>query len=252
MPERRNWKRVALEVVVIVGSILLAFGIQAWWDGRQAAALEQELLTSLADGFEENRRQAEAVIGEARRQQTLIGRFIGMSAVEAERISPDSVYMFLRSLWRPNYVTPIPGGPQYGPGLNNAALLATLEAGRLPLLSDSLLLNALAQRQGVADKREKRSAEVIALEREVLAAVARIPELQSALAGLDEDGEFWSFGASWPRLAGSVARRAREDNELMSRATRKGFYSRVELQDLEGLMTEAGFVLALVRENQRR
>ena len=93
MPEPKNRKRVALEVVVIVGSILLAFWIQAWWDGRQAAALEQELLTSLADGFEENRRQAEAVIGEARRQQTFIGRFIGMSAVEAERISPDSVYI---------------------------------------------------------------------------------------------------------------------------------------------------------------
>jgi hypothetical protein len=29
------WLRVFVEGVVMVGSILLAFGIQAWWDGRQ-------------------------------------------------------------------------------------------------------------------------------------------------------------------------------------------------------------------------
>ncbi len=34
------WLRVFVEGVVIVGSILLAFGLQAWWDGRQERALE--------------------------------------------------------------------------------------------------------------------------------------------------------------------------------------------------------------------
>jgi len=29
------WLGVFVEGVVIVGSILLAFGIDAWWDGRQ-------------------------------------------------------------------------------------------------------------------------------------------------------------------------------------------------------------------------
>ena len=29
------WLRVLVEGVVIVGSILLAFGLQAWWDGFQ-------------------------------------------------------------------------------------------------------------------------------------------------------------------------------------------------------------------------
>ena len=29
------WLRVRVEGVVIVGSILLAFGIDAWWDGMQ-------------------------------------------------------------------------------------------------------------------------------------------------------------------------------------------------------------------------
>ena len=41
------WLRVFVEGVVIVGSILLAFGIDAWWEGRQERAEEQQLLTNL-------------------------------------------------------------------------------------------------------------------------------------------------------------------------------------------------------------
>ncbi len=36
------WPRILVEGVVIVGSILLAFGIDAWWDGVQERALELE------------------------------------------------------------------------------------------------------------------------------------------------------------------------------------------------------------------
>ncbi len=41
------WLRVFVEGVVIVGSILLAFGLQAWWEGRQERAMEAEYLTRL-------------------------------------------------------------------------------------------------------------------------------------------------------------------------------------------------------------
>ena len=90
-------------------SISAVFGVDAWWDGRQAAVLERELLTSLKDGFEENRRQAQLVTGEASRQQALIGNFTDMSAEDAAQIPQDSVYVFLLSLWRPNYIRPVPG-----------------------------------------------------------------------------------------------------------------------------------------------
>ncbi len=51
MPERKNWKRHAVEIVVIVGSILLAFGIEAWWDGSQARDRERSYLVSLRQEF---------------------------------------------------------------------------------------------------------------------------------------------------------------------------------------------------------
>lgn len=50
MRETIRWKRVLIEGVVIVGSILLAFGIDAWWDERQ---LRLELLENLSSVREE-------------------------------------------------------------------------------------------------------------------------------------------------------------------------------------------------------
>ena len=49
------WLRVFVEGVVIVGSILLAFGIQAWWDERQERREETELLLGLAPDVEVDR-----------------------------------------------------------------------------------------------------------------------------------------------------------------------------------------------------
>ena len=48
------WTRVLVEGVVIVGSILMAFGIEAWWDGAQERAEEAQLLASLAEEFRAN------------------------------------------------------------------------------------------------------------------------------------------------------------------------------------------------------
>ena len=43
-----------MEGVVIVGSILLAFGIEAWWDGMQERAEEQVVLLALQEEFTAN------------------------------------------------------------------------------------------------------------------------------------------------------------------------------------------------------
>jgi hypothetical protein len=48
------WLRVFVEGVVIVGSILLAFGIDAWWEERQERVQEQEVLSSVRAELEEN------------------------------------------------------------------------------------------------------------------------------------------------------------------------------------------------------
>ncbi len=49
MTKQVPWLRVFVEGVVIVGSILLAFGIEAWWDGVQEGRLELEYAERLKD-----------------------------------------------------------------------------------------------------------------------------------------------------------------------------------------------------------
>ena len=43
-----SWKRLIVEGAVIVVSILLAFGIDAWWDEQNARRTEREQLVSVA------------------------------------------------------------------------------------------------------------------------------------------------------------------------------------------------------------
>ena len=45
------WLRVFVEGVVIVGSILLAFGIQAWWDERGERRAQAEQIVTLRSEF---------------------------------------------------------------------------------------------------------------------------------------------------------------------------------------------------------
>ena len=56
MTETQNvpWKRISVEAAAIVASILLAFAIDAWWDGKQQRQELEEILRSLHDDFSQN------------------------------------------------------------------------------------------------------------------------------------------------------------------------------------------------------
>ena len=51
-PQQIPWLRITAEGVAIVVSILLAFSIEAWWQARNEAAEERELLQALLDDFQ--------------------------------------------------------------------------------------------------------------------------------------------------------------------------------------------------------
>jgi len=64
------WKRISVESIAIVASILLAFGIDAWWGERLERSQEQILLTRLSTEFSTNleridRQQGFALIDDA-------------------------------------------------------------------------------------------------------------------------------------------------------------------------------------------
>jgi len=47
--------RISIETTAIVGSILLAFAIDAWWDSWRDIERESMLLVALDHDFEQNR-----------------------------------------------------------------------------------------------------------------------------------------------------------------------------------------------------
>jgi hypothetical protein len=225
------WLRLVVEGVIVIGSILIAFAIDAWWAGQQTHALEQELLSRLENSFEDNRRLASEQIGLVASDRQLLQRFIAMSPQEAERISPDSTYVFLRALWRPN-----------DSNLNAVSILSTLDAGRMSVVSDPLLLAALAEWEAAASGLAERNEIVSALMQQVQEALARHPDLQPVLAQSERS----------ETLPGIVSRAVREDNEVMARAARKGFATRIQILYLESVETAADEVLRLLHANLER
>ena len=61
MQEPLPWRRIVIEVVVIVGSILLAFGIDAAWDARGEAARRRAVIQGLTSDYQAVRRDLDRV-----------------------------------------------------------------------------------------------------------------------------------------------------------------------------------------------
>jgi len=128
------WLRVFVEGVVIVGSILLAFGIEAWWDGRQEREEEQAILTALrselADarqGFED---QLELLDEDMRLAATTLE---ALSNAQVGELPTDSVRELATTL-----------GPSFAFQPPRAALNDLLNGGGIVLIQSDTLRRAIA------------------------------------------------------------------------------------------------------------
>lgn len=104
-----SWKRVSVEAFVIVGSILLAFAVDAAWDKSLKSADESVLLESLRTDMLSNRAEIErvdSINGQAIRAYLA---FIGSSPTELGAVDPDSALALLGDLLRTAAFTPFDG-----------------------------------------------------------------------------------------------------------------------------------------------
>ncbi len=91
MTRQIPWLRVFVEGVVIVGSILLAFGIEAWWDGVQEREEEQILLADFVEEFEANRTSLDFTTNRHREKAATLRTLIREAGPSAEGIASDSL-----------------------------------------------------------------------------------------------------------------------------------------------------------------
>jgi hypothetical protein len=69
MEQSRPWRRVLVEALVILASVLTAFAVDAWWDRGQARTLEAEIRASVIAEFRADSAALEVAI--ARNQASL-------------------------------------------------------------------------------------------------------------------------------------------------------------------------------------
>ena len=125
--------RLVVEAAVITGSILLAFGLDAWWDGRVARETERELIEALAEEFEAvqvellRARRVHQARSEAARE------FVGMVDSGASFPPADSVWALIVAARRPTMIDP-PAG----------VLRSSINSGTIGLIGDGELRASLA------------------------------------------------------------------------------------------------------------
>jgi len=134
------WARLVAESAVIVLSILLAFGIDAWWDEKQDAAEAHEILLSLREEFLAHR----SALAEAKETQQAYSLSIDrlLQATRSTDVPPVATMDTLlrhatwSSTWHP------------GSGARDALIAS----GRLQLIDNMELRTQLAAWQGVIDE----------------------------------------------------------------------------------------------------
>jgi len=222
------WKRISVEAVAIVASILLAFAIDAWWDDFRQQRLSQTLLTDLEVAFAENVTLLEENIKLVTRYQEILKQFIEIEPDEAAQIPPEQTFDMLQSIWRP--IT----APN-----NNSLLIARLDSEDGNLSEYPVLQNAIARWRSEVNELDERRVQLAASESEALLALGRYPEV----------GLAWTARESGaiPQLSDSVMRKARGDKEVMAIAARKAWQNRIHLNSLRSNRESSVAVLELIR-----
>jgi len=129
--------RFVVEALVIVMSILLAFGIDAWWDARQERREEAEILAGLHREFSDNR---DALIRRIEQHGTMLTAFSAILASVDEGVWASKEWAVDDAI-----------GQLLSPpttDLGNGVRDALVQAGRLEMLSDAVLRARLAEWPG--------------------------------------------------------------------------------------------------------
>jgi hypothetical protein len=137
MPQLREipWVKISAEGVAIVVSILLAFGIQAWWEDKQTQLAEREVLSALIADLEEKRSQipwgrqfADAIMQSAE-------RLISVALNDSAHMESNEIDRLLGDLWWYN----VP--EQWTTGFLESLALS----GQLSTISNARLRNSLGE-----------------------------------------------------------------------------------------------------------
>ena len=165
-------RRFLAEGLVIVASILLAFGIDAWWDHRQEARAFLRTLEGLEAAFSENVVGIEGHLETIQGLGDLLARFLDSDPAELALLSEDSAHAVLVAVER-----------QGTASLNNEYLTELVDAADLSGHPEIDAIVATWRREAFL-VRERRSV-LVDLGQQVLAEASRYDELSEHVRGVE-------------------------------------------------------------------
>jgi hypothetical protein len=237
MAKTRRRLRFATEGAAIVASILVAFAIDAWWDGRQLLAEEQEILIGLEEEFEGDARLVDQTLERSLRARGDLQRFLALSPEEL--LSP-SLALSFASAYEP-FIRTYTVAPSVG------FLHATISSGKLAIIRDAELRAALARFDGL----QSDVSEVTWYTNELnLRAAERLGEIEEIRAVLSRESELTDDVFDRRTLSATTVRRMLDDPELMSVATAKLRYWDGYFFEVRALRQNIDEVLSLLEASR--
>ena len=222
------WKRYSSEGVIIVLSILLAFGVDAWWDRLEQKGYQDELLSRIESALIENVKLVDARIEGASRIEEPLYSFLEMDSGAFGIISNTRTRLIIDTLIKP-----------YTSTFNNDNLLSLFSNENSTLALDADLQDSIAvwrkQMNSVAVIREQ----LIWVEREVAKALGNSPEIRPFMGSYDIDTLTVSAGAE-------AIRAAIDNSEAMSLANAKLMYLGIYANALTNLKRESESLQSIV------
>jgi hypothetical protein len=227
------WPRLVAEVTAIVFSILLAFGIQAWWEGRGAAELRESALRTVLSDMEANSRQLErwVVVNEGIVSNSDFLLDLLASVPPGERVTvPDT--LLVRTILIPTF------DPR------RAAVEVVTTTGSVTLVrDDSLRAELNAWLRLVADMAEDEAAVGSIETLQLVPALGR----QVNLRGIYNDMFALSNGEHPPRLIGSSSDIV-ADLELMALVSHRRHRVNMVRGNMVGLLEQQRRIMEQIHE----
>lgn len=212
--QRIFWKRTAIEASAIVASILLAFSIDAWWDGVQQGKQTQALLSYMEAAFTENVNLLDQNISYIEVHQSLLKRFLETDPDDVNSIPPERRFETLHSIWRP---ATMPN--------NNILLAERLDTENVSFSEYPALQDAITQWRADATELEERQGLKLANESDALLALGRHNDVGIIWANYVE--------GPVPRIDEELIKSVREDERIMAIVARKIWLNRVHVLTLQ-------------------
>ncbi|MDH3208393.1 MAG: hypothetical protein OEO79_17460 [Gemmatimonadota bacterium] len=220
MSERKAWRRLLVEGVVIVGSILLAFSVDAWWDRAKTLAEEREVLSALHVELSSNRQTLDRASQQIEEGRAALERFLVLSPSEVGELAADS--LAITNMFRRTF---------YG-GLAAGFVDAAIQSG----VGDTELRAALAEYARLLTAVENSWSNTDDLSRDAMQLLGRHRGLQDP-AAVVPDSSLWQ--------------EIRSDSVLVGVARAKWVYWGSQRDDGERLSKHVDALLSLVESRLR-